>query len=196
MTDTAQKGDFIKDLGDAARRNPISAALIGMGLVWLFAGSKYGSGAGSILQRTGLDRVPDAARNTIGAAQERVASAADAVLETGSGGIQTASRAASEYVKALPEPADVVSNVRGNLADLFEAQPLALGAVGLAIGAGIAAALPNTDLENSYLGETSQALKDKAAEIAGEQIEKVTTRAAETSVKSQGSVTAMREPKI
>jgi hypothetical protein len=39
MTDVTEKGsDFIKDLGDAARRNPISAALIGMGLVWLFAG--------------------------------------------------------------------------------------------------------------------------------------------------------------
>ena len=180
MTDMAQKSsDFIKDLGDAARRNPISAALIGMGLVWLFVGNKYGSGAGNILQRTGLDRVPEAARNTIGAAKETVASAADAVLETGSGGIQTATRSASEYVKALPEPADVVGNIRGNLADLFEAQPLALGAVGLAIGAGIAAALPNTDWENSYLGETSQTLKDKAAEVAGEQIEKVSTRAAE-----------------
>ena len=40
MTDMTEKGsDFIKDLGDAARRNPISAALIGMGIVWLFAGA-------------------------------------------------------------------------------------------------------------------------------------------------------------
>ena len=32
MTDVAERGsDFIKDLGDAARRNPVSAALIGMG---------------------------------------------------------------------------------------------------------------------------------------------------------------------
>ena len=39
MTDVTEKGsDFIRDLGDAARRNPVSAALIGMGLVWLFAG--------------------------------------------------------------------------------------------------------------------------------------------------------------
>jgi hypothetical protein len=39
MTDMTEKGsDFVKDLGDAARRNPISAALIGMGIVWLFAG--------------------------------------------------------------------------------------------------------------------------------------------------------------
>ena len=47
MTDVTEKGsDFIKDLGDAARRNPISAALIGMGLVWLFAGGKSAARSG------------------------------------------------------------------------------------------------------------------------------------------------------
>jgi hypothetical protein len=178
MTDMSERGsDFIKDLGEAARRNPISAALIGMGIVWLFAG-KVGVRPGELLERTGLDRLPDAARNAMSATQDRVASAADAVRETGSDGIETATRLASEYAKALPDSADVVGNVRGNLADLFKAQPLALGAIGLAIGAGIAAALPNTDIEKSYLGETSETLKSKAAEIAGEQIEKAATVAA------------------
>ena len=178
MTDVTEKGsDFIKDLGDAARRNPISAALIGMGLVWLFAGGKSAVGRGDILQRTGLDRLPDEAKNTISAAQDRVSSAADAVRETSSEGIETATRMASQYVKSLPDSADVFGNVRDNLTDLFKAQPLALGAIGLAIGAGIAAALPPTDIENSYLGETSETLKSKAAEIAGDQIEKASTLA-------------------
>ena len=178
MTDVTEKGsDFIKDLGDAARRNPISAALIGMGLVWLFAGGKSAAARGDILQRTGLDRFPDAAKNTMNAAQDRLASAADAVRETGSDGIETATRMASEYAKALPDSADVFGNVRDNLTDLFKAQPLALGAIGLAIGAGIAAALPTTDVENSYLGETSETLKNKAAEIAGDQIEKASSLA-------------------
>ena len=178
MTDVTEKGsDFIKDLGDAARRNPISAALIGMGLVWLFAGGKSAVGRGDILQRTGLDRLPDAAKNTVNAAQDRLASAAEAVRETGSDGIETATRMASEYAKSLPDSADVFGNVRDNLTDLFKAQPLALGAIGLAIGAGIAAALPATDIEKSYLGETSETLKSKAAEIAGDQIEKATSLA-------------------
>jgi hypothetical protein len=178
MTDVTEKSsDFIKDLGDAARRNPISAALIGMGLVWLFAGGKSAVARSDFLQRTGLDRLPDAAKNTMNAAQDRLASAADAVRETGSDGIETATRMASEYAKSLPDSADVFGNVRGNLADMFKAQPLALGAIGLAIGAGIAAALPATDIENSYLGETSETLKSKAAEIAGDQIEKAASLA-------------------
>jgi len=178
MTDVTEKSsDFIKDLGDAGRRNPISAALIGMGLLWLFAGGKSAVARSDFLQRTGLDHLPDAAKNTMNAAQDRLASAADAVRETGSDGIETATRMASEYAKALPDSADVFGNVRNNLTDLFKAQPLALGAIGLAIGAGIAAALPATDIENSYLGETSETLKSKAAEIAGDQIEKAASLA-------------------
>ena len=71
MTDVAERGsDFIKDLGDAARRNPISAALIGMGIVWLFAGGKSGLGPADLLQRTGLDRLPQAARDTFDTARD------------------------------------------------------------------------------------------------------------------------------
>lgn len=178
MTDVTEKGsDFIKGLGDAARRNPISAALIGMGLVWLFAGGKTAAVPGDILQRTARDRLPDAAKNTVNAAHDRLASAADAVRETGSDGIETATRMATEYATFLPDSADIFGNVRDNLTDLFKAQPLALGAIGLAIGAGIAAALPATEIENSYLGETSETLKSKAAEIVGDQIEKASSLA-------------------
>ena len=62
-----------------------------------------------------------------------------------------------------------------NLSDLFKAQPLALGAIGIAIGAGIAAALPGTEIEADYLGETSDTVKTKAAQFAAEQTDRVTT---------------------
>jgi hypothetical protein len=175
MTDMAEKSsDFLNDLGDAARRNPMSAALIGMGIVWLFAGGKVGVGPRDMLERTGIDRMPEAARDTFNTARDSVASATNS-REAGSAGIETATRMGSEYAKRLPDPANVLDNVRGNLTDLFKAQPLALGAIGLAIGAGIAAALPNTDLENSYLGETSETVRSKAAAIAGQQLDKAAT---------------------
>jgi hypothetical protein len=177
MTDMVGSGsDFIRDLGDAARRNPMSAALIGMGIVWLFAGGKAGVGPADLLQRTGVDRIPEAAKDSFNTAKDGVAlatnSAAEAIREADSAGIEAATRMGSEYAKLLPDSTNVLDNVRSNLSDLFKGQPLALGAIGLAIGAGIAAALPNTELENSYLGDTSESLKKKAADIAGEQIEK------------------------
>jgi len=175
--------DFIKDLGDAARRNPVSAALIGMGVIWLFAGGKAGMGPGALIERTGMDRLPEAAKETFHTAREGIASvtnsAVDSVREAGSAGIESATRMGSDYTKLLPDSVNVLDNVRGNLSDLFKAQPLALAAIGLAIGAGIAAALPRTDIEDSYLGETSESLRSKASEIAGEQIEKATTLASD-----------------
>ena len=41
MSDISEKGsDFLRDLGNAARKNPLSAALIGMGVFSLFTGSR------------------------------------------------------------------------------------------------------------------------------------------------------------
>jgi hypothetical protein len=184
MTDMVDTGsEFIRDLGDAARRNPVSAALIGMGILWLFAGGKAGVGPGALMQRSGMDRIPEAAKDTYNTAREGVASAtnsaAEAIREAGSAGVETATRMGSQYARILPDSANLLDNMRGNLAGLFNAQPLALGAIGLAIGAGIAAALPNTALENSYLGETSETLKSKAVEIAGEQYDKAATLASD-----------------
>jgi len=41
MSDISERGsDFIRDLGETARKNPVSAALIGMGILWLFTGNR------------------------------------------------------------------------------------------------------------------------------------------------------------
>jgi hypothetical protein len=61
------------------------------------------------------------------------------------------------------------------LTELIRTQPLALGAIGLAIGAGIAAALPSSEVEAVYLGNTSETVKAKAAEFAVEQAARATT---------------------
>jgi len=177
MTDMADRGsDFINDLGDAVRRNPVSTALIGMGLVWLFAGSKAGVGPEALLRRTGIPQPATEAFNTV---RDGVTSTAISAVEA----IRDAEIPGAETIrsnsKLVPISANFLHNVRGNLADLFDAQPLALGAVGLAIGAGIAASLPQTDLENSYLGETSEVVRNTATETAGEQVERAVTLASD-----------------
>ena len=61
------------------------------------------------------------------------------------------------------------------LAEMFDKQPLLLGAVGIAVGAGIAASLPASNVENRLMGDTADSLKDKAQEFWDE-----TTRRAES----------------
>ena len=195
MNNVSEKGtDFIQDLGDAVRKNPLSAALIGMGVLWLFAGSRPVERVGDFARSSGLDRIPDAAGNAFDAARstlrsgtdavgERVASASGVVKDGVVDAVDNATQygreyadTASEYIASIPgSGAEMFDTVRSNLSDLFKAQPLALGAIGIAIGAGIAAALPGTETEADYLGETSDTVRAKAAQFAAEQTERVTT---------------------
>jgi hypothetical protein len=152
------------------RKNPFSAALIGMDVLWLFTGNRPVERAGDFVPNTGWDRIPeagnafDAARSTLGsgadAVGERVTSARGAMRDVGAFdnaahyGRDYANTAA-EYVTSIPG-AEIFDTARSNLSNVFKAQPLALGAIGIAIGAGIAATLPATQLETDHFGETSR----------------------------------------
>jgi hypothetical protein len=189
-----QASDFVRDLGDAARKNPISAALIGMGVVWLVTGGRTAERVGDLVRGAGFDRIPDAAGNALDAARSTlrsgsesvgkgVSSATETLRDAGAAGLDRVARAGSEvadtaygYAQNIPDAGGALfSTARGNLSELFRTQPLALGAVGLAIGAGIAAALPATDLEAEYFGEASDNFKERAADFASEQVSRATT---------------------
>jgi hypothetical protein len=192
MNDMSEKAtSFVHDLGDAARKNPLSAALIGMGVLWLFTNGRTAERAGDFARRSGFDRIPDAAGDAFDAARsslrsgadsigERISSATDSLREGSSDVLNSATRlgrdyadTASQYVSSIPETgAEMFDTIRSNLNDIFRAQPLALGAIGLAIGAGIAAALPPSEVEAAYLGDTSDSVKAKATEFASEQTDR------------------------
>jgi hypothetical protein len=176
MNSVSEQGsDFIQDLDEAVRKNPLSAALIGMGVLWLFTGSRPVETASDFIRNANLDRIPHAAGNAFeGAAREGAVDALDNVTRYG----RDYADRASEHVTSIPgTSAEIFDTVRSNLLDVFRGQPLALGAVGIAIGAGIAAALPATQLETDYLGETSDTVKAKAVELAAEQTSRVTMAA-------------------
>lgn len=195
MSEFSEKGsDFVRDLGDAARKNPISAALIGMGVLWLFTGGRTAERAADLVRGAGFDRIPDAAGNALNAARSTlrsgsetigngVSSATETIRDVGAAGLDRVARAGSEYADAaydyaknIPDAGGALfSTARENLSELFRAQPLALGAVGLAIGAGIAAALPATDLEAEYFGEASDNFKEQAVDFASEQAARAAT---------------------
>jgi hypothetical protein len=173
---TESRSSFVQDLRDAATRNPVSAALIGMGVLWMLTGGKSPAGAANAFRSAGLDRIPEALDNVrSGSVRDAAASTLDAVRERGASTLDNV----EEYRRAMPDPGAVFDTARDSLTELFRAQPLALGAIGLAIGAGIAAALPKTDVEDAYLGEVSQTVKTQAVEIAGAQVEKATALASD-----------------
>ena len=209
-------GDFVNSLGDAVRENPVSAALIGMGVLWLFMGgsntSLFGgdgrksifrtaargaeraggalrdtaSGVGSSVKaaaeqaaettsewagtaRKASEALGESASRTAGQAVDAVASAYDASTNAASRAAETISSATTTAARAVQETGTKWgSAAQQNLADLFERQPLLLGAVGLAIGAGIAASIPTTEVEKKAMGEASDHVRDAVTEKAAQ----------------------------
>ncbi|HXI05484.1 MAG: hypothetical protein ACRC1G_12045 [Bradyrhizobium sp.] len=188
MSDSSEHiGGFVRDLGEAARSNPVSAALIGMGALWLFTGRSQR--AVELVKRSGIDQLPDVARDAWEGAASGVRSGSRNIGEAASeaaGAIRRQGEQAMEEVADVGErivgsasdytgrAGDLFDDARDGLTDLFRSQPLAIGAVGLAIGAAIAAAIPTTQTEGEYLGESSEFVRQKASEIAGEQVERAT----------------------
>jgi hypothetical protein len=62
--------------------------------------------------------------------------------------------------------------VQRGFMDTLHEQPLVLGALGLAVGAAIGAALPKTETEDEWMGETRDQMKDRAARLSREQLDK------------------------
>jgi len=210
-------GDFVNSLQDAVRENPISAALIGMGVLWMFMGgsntSLFGGGGRKSIFRgvgNGAEEVGSVGRDTAARIRSSVGHAADAASETVShvaGGVREASTTIAEHgsrtagqaadavasaydatTNAVSRAGDTLSNtatstahamhekgtkwgstLQQSIGELFERQPLLLGAVGIAIGAGIAASVPATEAENKVMGGASdfvrEAVSEKAAQV-------------------------------
>ena len=118
MTSGSERvGGFVRDLGDAARSNPISAALIGMGAIWLFASrSQRGS---ELIKRSGIDRLPDAAREawsgTSSNIRETANAAADTVRRHGDRAVDQMTEAGKRLVQSASESVDDLPDRAGDL---------------------------------------------------------------------------------
>jgi len=136
---TTSAGDLTRSLSSAIQTHPLPAALIGMGLVWLFGGGKSLISAGG-----GETDVSDVTK-----------------------------RASSNATSFGASNSRAFAAAQSNIADLMDRQPLVLGAIGLSVGAAMAAALPSTAVEADLLGQASADLQARTREIA----DKVTDRA-------------------
>jgi len=186
MSKDSNSTDFISSLTDAARANPLAAALIGGGALWLLVGNqrlKDMTGAvmnaaqphadGNVFEpkaaplseraRAMSGTVADEGRSGGQSIKDGVSSAVGAVK----GGIADAAGQAGDMVRAIPNPIPQMipqmqqgyGQAKTALSDLLDKQPLVLGAVGLAIGAAVAGAFPASDIENEWAGPSSDDVK-------------------------------------
>lgn len=158
--------EFAQNVGNAVKANPVPALLASVGLLWLYAsrnepapapgidrGGWTGSGEGPGMVDRARElggEVSDTVSSTWNQASSRVADAASHMADTAHGArdslLQQKDRAVQGYNHLLRD------------------NPLALGAIGIAVGALLGAALPATEPENRLMGEASDQLADRAKE--------------------------------
>lgn len=188
-------GPLVDRLNRAIRENPLAAGLIGAGVAWMLFGGTRGIGAAAGFATNVAARTGAAASATTRAAAGGLAqsgsNAAAAIKDAGSevvGSVASlvpdvslpdadkiveaathAQSAISEgFDSAVSKASDYTTTIRSRLSQGLESQPLLLGAIGLAIGAGIASTFATTAVESELMGAQGAAARDKLEDLAGD----------------------------
>jgi hypothetical protein len=193
------QASFVDSVITAARENPIAAALIGGGALWLLIGNEKLKSAASLAtttafpsdtagrrQRSASSRyeatpapptapemdnegsfgLRETLQHTSTAASDAVSKAVDQMKDRFDEGTNYARDTFGQLDEMLPGK-ETFTRAKSSLADLLERQPLVLGAIGLAVGAAVAGAFRASDLENEWVGEYSDGVREDLSKRAG-----------------------------
>ena len=163
------------------RENPIPVALIGLGVAWLaigqtrrthgdtptYAGGRYDDYKGyDDHQGIGakLSAGAEAARDKVSRAAEKAKDGFDTARHNAADGVEHARERASQMAHDAQDRFSAYSRAaKVRFDDTLQAEPLVIGAIGLAVGAAIGAAMPASDVERRYLGPARDKVVDRAS---------------------------------
>jgi hypothetical protein len=189
-TDTA--GGLRHTVMETIKANPMPAALVGLGLGWMFLNRPNGSSAtwtGSSRPqrygmwddtRAGYQGTPSATRG-IAAAQETASHLSDRAQETAGQVVDQVQGTAEQMIGQVQETgAEVVDQVQEQasraqsfLQRQLDENPLVVGAVAVAIGGVLAATIRSTPGEDQLLGQARDRLMGGAKELTEDTLHKV-----------------------
>jgi ElaB/YqjD/DUF883 family membrane-anchored ribosome-binding protein len=186
-------GKMVQNLGRTVQDNPAPLLLIGAGVAWMMATSGSRSRDEQWYPRAdregnvradregnGNEPVDEGSSWADAAASigESVRHAGEQMSDTVSGMASAAADAASSVrdsaARTMHDLRDRASSaggpayrksrdMGGNIASMLNEQPFMLGALGVALGVALGAALPETEAEDSLMGEASDAVKEQAS---------------------------------
>jgi hypothetical protein len=191
--------DFVRNLGTMVRDNPVPVALVGTGLVWLMLSSSrstrrqydgeddlpepygethYGGGLSEDARQGAgwSESARETARDFSEGARAGTQSVRDRAARLGASARHRVNEAGEQLWQGARDAGDRAryygQRARRGFFDTLHEQPLVLGALGLAAGAAIGAALPTTAKEDEWLGDSRDRLAERAKEAGWEQVEK------------------------
>lgn len=193
MNHEDRAGAVVDRVNGAIRENPLAAGLIGAGIAWMLLRRAKGFGAMAGVVKDAAGKAGAAASkagNSVATGLAKAGSTASAGLRT------MASDVAGSVTSIVPDFSipdtdksfETLSDARAARADRFdsaaiagreygaaiqsklsgalERQPLLLGAIGLAIGAGIASTFATTAVEQELMGEQGSAVRERLQDVA------------------------------
>lgn len=184
---------------DAIRRNPVPAAMVGIGLGW-FAMSNRGSSSTSRYSDWSdggrnwgdSNRMSGGSWDTTGYGDsgsgfggqgftDKVGNTAGRVGDTAGQVVGNVQQTAGDVMQNVQQTAGqvpyqvqgVARQVQDNAGRMIQENPLAVGAIALALGTAVGMALPSTQKEQQILGQARDNLIDKAETKASDAMSKV-----------------------
>jgi len=181
------------------KEHPLPAAVIGLGVGWLLVessrhsesdsssgGSRYDRGydgydydSGDAWKRESqgaLAAAKDKVKDVAGSAKEAVSNAADTVGEKAEHlkdqALDLGHQAQDKALKLKRKAKSQVRRVRTGFWETMESNPLLVGAATLALGIVAGLAIPSTDVEDEWMGETRDQFVDQAKEFGQEALDK------------------------
>jgi ElaB/YqjD/DUF883 family membrane-anchored ribosome-binding protein len=184
---------------ETVKRNPIPAAMAGIGIGWLLTHRSSGQSSRASWERarwTGSDRrfsrfddyqagrgsygggSDKSLTDRAGGAVDQVGQQASQFADTVGSKVSGAADQAKSTVGQVPDQVGgVARDVQWNAQRMVEENPLAVGAIAIAVGAAIGMALPETQTEQRILGPAAEkaiSTAEQTASDAAQQLETAT----------------------
>jgi ElaB/YqjD/DUF883 family membrane-anchored ribosome-binding protein len=194
---------------DQVKENPIPAAMVGVGLWLLLRNSGDGAAPhyrddvrdypSAYEEPSKVDRMKEKASDAVDTAREKVSHLADTTMEKVSHLADTTKEKVSDVAESTRETASHLmraartqaSAARWETRDFLRESPLVVGLAAVALGAIVAAVIPETAKEDELLGATRDRLLDRGKDLAHEGIDKAKHVAEVATVAAQEEVRSM-----
>lgn len=197
--------EWVGSLGSSVKSNPLPTLLTAVGLTWLMMSDRHRSPyliheRNSRMRSTlhgaadSAHAMHDAAHSAYEHASGKAGEFRDHVADAGAALHEKAAHAQEALHDKAAHAREAwhshsqdardglhrsAESLRSNFDNLAREQPLALGAIGIALGAIIGAALPRTEHESRVMGRASERFREKGREMAHAGYERAAQKADE-----------------
>lgn len=179
-------GDFSRNLVDTVKTNPVPTLLTATGLMWMIYGERHPHSGDGFWRDSdnpsrasyGVDPAYQSASGGDAYDQENArGSSLASRIKQGVGRLSGSARQTSDRTSQRAQHAKEGARQQAQRASqgfehMLRDQPLALGAIGVALGALIGASVPRSQREDELLGKARQRVTEQAAQKADQLKEK------------------------